>query len=61
MAHPDGVIWKNLTFDDKYVNKRVWLFIHQTMFVSGVERKSYYDVNEFTPLRNECYLQKLCS
>ena len=24
-AHPDGVIWKNLTIDNKYINKRVWL------------------------------------
>ena len=22
-AHPDGVIWKKLTIDDKYINKRV--------------------------------------
>ena len=29
--HPDRVILENLTFDDKFVNKRVRLFIHQTM------------------------------
>ena len=37
-ANPDGVIWEMLTNDDKYINKQVWLFIHQTMFVSGVEK-----------------------
>ena len=31
VLHPDGVILENLTFDDKFVDKRVRLFIHQTM------------------------------
>ena len=35
--------WKSylekLTIDDKYMNKRVCLFIHQTLPLSGVERK----------------------
>ena len=30
-VHLDGVILENLEFDDKFVNKRVRLFIHQTM------------------------------
>ena len=30
-AHPDRVIWIKLTTDDKYINKKVWLFIHQKM------------------------------
>ena len=38
-AHPEGVIWKKLTIDDKYINKQVWLFIHQAMFVSDIEKK----------------------
>ena len=28
-AHPDGAIWKKLTTDDKYIEKRVCPFIHQ--------------------------------
>ena len=28
-VNPDGVIWK-LTIDDKFINKRARLFIHQT-------------------------------
>ena len=31
-VHPDGVIYlENLTIDDKFINKQVWLFIYQTM------------------------------
>ena len=30
-VHPDGVILENLTFDDKFANKRARLFLHQTM------------------------------
>ena len=30
---------KKLTMDDKYINKRVWVLIHQTMSLSGVEKK----------------------
>ena len=38
-AHPDGVIWKKLTTDDKYIKKRVLLSIHQTMSLSGDVKK----------------------
>ena len=47
-AHPDGVIWKKMTIDDKYINKRVWIFTHQTMFVSDIKKKKLlwrYDVH----------------
>ena len=30
---------KKLTIDGKYINKRVWLFIHQALLLSGVEEK----------------------
>ena len=35
-AYPARVIWKKLTTDDKYVNKRVQLFIHQTRCLSNM-------------------------
>ena len=38
-AHPDGVIGKKLTIDDKYINKPVWRFIHQDVFLIGVDKK----------------------
>ena len=38
-AHPDDVIWKQLRDNDKYTNKQVCIFIHQTMFGSSVEKK----------------------
>ena len=62
-AHPDGVIWKKLTIDDKCINNGVSLFIHQTIFVSSVEKKNCYDVNEVhTSAKWEFnYFQKLCS
>ena len=34
-AHPNLVIWKKLKIVDKYINKRICVFIHQTMFVKG--------------------------
>ena len=49
-AHLNGIIWGKLTIDDKYINKRVWLFIHQAMFVSGIRRKKSYDDNEVNTL-----------
>ena len=39
MVHRDGVTWKKLTIDGKYINKRVGVFVHQTMFISGVENE----------------------
>ena len=62
-AHPDGVIWKKLTIDDKYINKRVWLFLHQIKFVNGVETKEIlwrYDVHT-SPKRLFNYSRKMCS
>ena len=46
-AHPDDVIWKQLRNDDKYINKRACIFIHQTMFGSSVEKKKmlHYEVH----------------
>ena len=41
-AHPEGVIWKKLTIDDKYINKRVLIFMHQTMSLNGVEKKALF-------------------
>ena len=54
-AHPDDVIWKQLRDDDKYTNKQVCIFIHQTMFGSSVEKKKCY-VTRFTPLRKGCLI-----
>ena len=39
IGHPDEFIWKKLTIDDKYINKRVRVIIHQPMFLSGAEKK----------------------
>ena len=33
---------KNLTIDDKFINKRVRLFIHQTMCLKGIEKKKLW-------------------
>ena len=47
-----GTLWgsylgKNLIIGDKYINKRVWFFIHQTVLISGVEKENLLnDVNE---------------
>ena len=38
-AYFDGGIWKKQTIGNKYINK-YWLFIHQTMSLSGVEKKN---------------------
>ena len=45
-AHHEGVTWKKLITDDKYINKRVCLFINQTMSLRRVEKKNYSDVIE---------------
>ena len=39
-THPDGITRKKLTTDDKYIYRPVWLFIYQTMFLSGIEKKN---------------------
>ena len=39
IEHPDEFIWKKLTIDDKYINKRVRVIIDQPMFLSGAEKK----------------------
>ena len=44
---------RNLTIDDKFINKRVRLFIHQTMCREG---KKYYYV--ITRLQNSTFLKK---
>ena len=38
-VHPDRVIIRNLTIDGKFINKRVRLFIHQTMSLKRVEKE----------------------
>ena len=45
MADPDGDIWKKLAIDDRNINKRVWLLIHQTMSLSGGEKKKLFRRN----------------
>ena len=55
-AHPDEVIWSKLKIGDKYINKQVWLFIHQTMFVSRLGSKNCYDVMKFTPPQDGCLM-----
>ena len=42
-THPDGVICKKLTINNKYINKQLLLFINQTMSVSGIAKKKYLD------------------
>ena len=37
--YPDGVILKKLTIKDRYIEKRVQLFIHQTMCISKAVKK----------------------
>ena len=32
---------ENLTVDDKFINKRVRLFIHQAMYLKRVEKKKF--------------------
>ena len=41
-AHPDEVIWRKVTIDDKHISNQVGLFIHQTMSSSGVEKKKNF-------------------
>ena len=36
---------ENLTIGDKYTNKRVLLFMHQTMCLNGVEREKLFGLN----------------
>ena len=51
---------ENLTIDEKFINKRVRLFVHQTMcfFKKCWEEKKYSFKNllTFTPLRNGCLI-----
>ena len=37
--HPDGVVIENLIIDDKFINKRLRLSIHQTMSLKRVEKE----------------------
>ena len=64
-TQPDGVIWKKLTIDDKYINEQVWLFIHQTMFLSGVVKKkiltSLMTLNVYWQIsKKRCFKQYCC-
>ena len=43
-AHPDRVIWKILTNDDKYINEQLRLFIHH-MCLKRVEKKEILRCN----------------
>ena len=47
-AHPDGVIWKKLTIDEKYINKRVLQTFYTLNYVSKRcwKEKNYSNVNE---------------
>ena len=42
-VHPGRVILKKLTTVNKYMNKRVWLFINQRIPLSGVEKKKLFE------------------
>ena len=44
-VHTGGIIWKKVTIDDKYINKRVWLFTYQAMSLSVVEKKKLFRRN----------------
>ena len=37
--HPDGVVIENLIIDDKFINKRLRLFIHQRMSLKRSEKE----------------------
>ena len=45
IKHLDGVVWKKLTIDEKYINKPVSLFIHQNTSLSVVEKKKLFGSN----------------
>ena len=41
----ENVIWKKMAIDSKQINKRVWIFIYQTMSLSSVEKKKILGPN----------------
>ena len=45
-----------MTINDKYKNNRVWLLIHQTIFLSGVDKKAIRTLMRFTSLWNGCLI-----
>ena len=53
IGHTLMELFRNLTIDDKFINKRVRLFIHQTMCREG---KKYYYV--IARLQNSASLKK---
>ena len=61
-AHPDRVIWNKLTTDDKYINKKVWLFIHQKMLRRKIVRghwssQLYYLENHLITFKENVFMK----
>ena len=52
---------KKLTIDDKYINKRVWFFIHQTKYKWSWEEKIVMTFEVHTSKWLFNYFQKMCS